>query len=62
MKDPKDEWDNCWGPRTVVINPNDCRWAGCEKHGKFDGETLSPLAEASASEGLAMRTQAGPRS
>ena len=28
-------WDNCQGPPTVVINPRDCRWAGCAKHGAF---------------------------
>ena len=44
----KDDWDNCWGPRTVVINPRDCRWKGCERHGKFDGDAASPLAEAAA--------------
>ena len=43
-KDPKDDWDNCWGPRTVVINPKDCRWNGCDRHGKFHGDAASPLA------------------
>jgi len=28
-------WDNCQGPPTVVINPKDCRWAGCDTHGAF---------------------------
>ena len=36
-KDPKDRWDNCQGPPTVVTNPNDCRWTGCDKHGVFPG-------------------------
>ncbi len=34
-KSPKDSWDNCYGPPTVVINPNDCRHKGCAKHGRF---------------------------
>ncbi len=24
-------WDNCQRPPTVVINPKDCRCAGCDK-------------------------------
>jgi len=32
-------WDNCQGPPTVVINPKDCRWQGCDKHGKFSAAT-----------------------
>lgn len=28
-------WDNCQGPPTLVINPKDCRWGGCAKHGAF---------------------------
>ncbi len=43
-KDLKAHWDNCFGPPTVVINPKDCRWKGCDKHGKFDGAEGSPLA------------------
>ena len=42
-KDPKEDWDNCWGPPTVVINPKDCRWNGCDSHGKFDLDGGSPL-------------------
>ncbi len=34
-KSPKDNWDNCYGPPTVVINPNDCRHEGCDRHGRF---------------------------
>jgi len=29
-------WDNCQGPRTVVIRPDDCRHVGCIRHGGFD--------------------------
>ena len=47
-KDLKDSWDNCWAPPTLVINPMDCRWGGCDRHGKFDGDAASPLAEAAA--------------
>ncbi len=32
---PKDSWDNCYGPPTVVVNPNDCRHDGCAMHGRF---------------------------
>ncbi len=32
---PKDSWDNCQGPPTVVMRQDDCRHAGCDKHGKF---------------------------
>ncbi len=32
---PKDTWDNCQGPPTVVVNPNDCRHDGCAMHGRF---------------------------
>jgi transposase-like protein len=35
-KDPKDRWDNCQGPRTVVVRPDDCRHAGCDRHGRFE--------------------------
>ncbi len=34
-KDPKDHWDHCEGPPTVVISPNDCRHRGCPTHGSF---------------------------
>ena len=41
-KSPKDKWDNCFGPPTVVINPKDCRHGGCALHGRFsDGATCS---------------------
>lgn len=43
-KKAKAGWDNCFGPPTVVINPKDCRWAGCDKHGHFDTAGGSPLA------------------
>ena len=55
-KDPK-ERNNCWGPQTVVINPKDCRWDGCDRHGKFDGDAASPRAEAAAVD----RKLKGPR-
>lgn len=42
-KDPKAGWDNCWGPPTVVLNPKDCRWGGCDRHGKFETGDSSPL-------------------
>lgn len=48
-KTPQDDWPSCHGPATVVINPKDCRWSGCDRHGKFDGQDRSPLSEAAAS-------------
>ncbi len=31
------DWDCCQGPRLLVRHgPDDCRWAGCERHGRFD--------------------------
>jgi hypothetical protein len=39
-KDPKDHWDNCSGPPTVIPEPNDCRHEGCDRHGRF--ERLAP--------------------
>ena len=32
---PDDAWPSCHGPATVVINPDDCRHAACERHGSF---------------------------
>jgi len=32
---PKDHWDHCEGPPTVVISPDDCRYRGCPTHGSF---------------------------
>ncbi len=32
---PKDSWDHCEGPPTVVISQNDCRHLGCPAHGSF---------------------------
>jgi hypothetical protein len=32
---PKDSWDNCQGPPTVVVRPDDCRYDGCTRHGRF---------------------------
>ncbi len=32
---PKDTWPSCHGPATVVVHPDDCRHAGCERHGTF---------------------------
>ena len=34
-KAPKDRWDNCQGPPTVVVRGDDCRHHGCDKHGLF---------------------------
>ncbi len=35
-KDPKDHWDNCQGPPTVIIRQDDCRHTGCDTHGRFE--------------------------
>ncbi len=32
---PEDTWPSCVGPATVVIHPDDCRHAGCARHGSF---------------------------
>jgi len=32
---PEDAWPSCHGPATVVIHPDDCRHAGCARHGSF---------------------------
>ncbi len=32
---PEDSWPSCHGPATVVIHPDDCRHAGCARHGSF---------------------------
>lgn len=42
-KTPQDSWPSCVGPATVVVHPRDCRWEGCDRHGKFGGEAASPL-------------------
>lgn len=34
-KSPKDSWDNCQGPSTVIARADDCRHEGCDKHGRF---------------------------
>lgn len=34
-KRPEDSWPSCVGPATVVAHPQDCRHAGCARHGKF---------------------------
>lgn len=34
-KHPKTDWDNCQGPPTVVVRPDDCRCDGCTRHGRF---------------------------
>lgn len=36
---PQDGWDNCSGPPTVVLHPDDCRWRGCSVHGAFRDES-----------------------
>ncbi len=39
---PQDAWPSCHGPATVVIHPDDCRYEGCERHGRFaDSPTWS---------------------
>lgn len=32
----KKGWDNCQGPPTVVIRRDDCRYSGCDRHGRFE--------------------------
>ncbi len=44
-KSPKDGWDNCQGPPTVVVRPDDCRHAGCDKHGRFERARPTQPAE-----------------
>ena len=34
----------CHGPATVVIHPQDCRYAGCERHGKVESDQLPGTA------------------
>ncbi len=34
---PEDAWPSCHGPATVVVHPDDCRHAGCARHGAFAG-------------------------
>lgn len=34
-KNPKDVWDSCQGPPTVVVRKDDCRHGGCDTHGQF---------------------------
>lgn len=31
----EDSWPSCHGPATVVVHPDDCRHAGCARHGSF---------------------------
>lgn len=33
---PEAGWPCCQGPSTVVTRKDDCRWAGCDRHGRFD--------------------------
>ena len=40
-KDPKASWVCCQGAQTVVIRTDDCRWAGCERHGSFAEPSVS---------------------
>lgn len=35
MTGPEADWPCCQGPGTVVIRADDCRYAGCERHGQF---------------------------
>ncbi len=37
---PEDSWPSCQGPATVVVHPDDCRHAGCDRHGSFREPTL----------------------
>ena len=37
-KRPEDGWPCCQGPATVVIREDDCRYQGCDKHGKLTDE------------------------
>ena len=32
---PQDAWPSCVVPATVVVHPDDCRHAGCARHGSF---------------------------
>ena len=47
IRDPKADWPSCQGPATVVIHPQDCRYAGCERHGKFESDQLPGTARPS---------------
>lgn len=31
-----DGWPCCQGAPTLVTRQDDCRWAGCDRHGRFD--------------------------
>jgi hypothetical protein len=35
-------WDNCQGPPTVVMRQDDCRHAGCDRHGQFEEPARQP--------------------
>ncbi len=35
-KGPEDRWNNCQGAATVAVRPDDCRYAGCERHSRFE--------------------------
>ncbi len=39
---PKGAWPSCRGPATVVVHSDDCRFHGCERHGRFAEPAPSP--------------------
>lgn len=35
-QDESREWPCCQGRAMLVVRPDDCRWVGCERHGRFE--------------------------
>ena len=43
-KELKDSWPCCQGPATVVVRADDCRHAGCQRHGSFGSASPPSIA------------------